>query len=142
MCIKVLDEYGNGSLSELTSGVEFAIENGADVLSLSLGWCAPKVSISNSQRTIFNNVLEAGVIASVAAGNDGEYETYPRNINSPGNCPPPWIHPDQQANSGGVSSVVCVGAVDYDDDITYFSSRGPVTWQESDWKDYQYTYHS
>ena len=138
MCIKVLNSKGSGNLSNLTSGVEFAVENGADILSLSLGWGFPNVTTSNSLRMIFNNVLEAGVIASVAAGNDGEYETYPRNIGSPGNCPPPWIHPDQQANSGGLSSVVCVGAVDYDDNVTYFSSQGPVTWQESDWKDYKY----
>ncbi len=142
MCIKVLNANGSGSLNNLVSGVQFAVENGADVLSLSLGWMAPKVAVSESLRDLFINVLNADVVAAVAAGNDGEYETFPRNVNAPGNCPPPWLNPAQQANPGGLTAVVCVGAVDSNDEVAYFSSRGPVTWQASKWSDYKYEYPS
>ena len=142
MCIKVLNSAGSGSINNIVSGIEFAVEHGADVLSLSLGSSAPKSSVSETNRETFINVLQANVIAAVAAGNDGEAETYPRNINSPGNCPPPWLNSDQQANPGGLSAVVCVGAVDENDNKAYFSSQGPVTWQTSKWADYKYEYKS
>ncbi|MBQ8222746.1 MAG: S8 family peptidase [Bacteroidales bacterium] len=38
-----------------------------------------------------------------------------------------------------MSAVVCVGAVDYNDTPANFSSEGPVTWQESSYKDYPYS---
>ena len=142
MCIKVLSSSGSGSLDNIISGVEFAVEHGADVLSLSLGSTAPKSSVSETNRETFINVLQANVIAAVAAGNDGEAETYPRNINSPGNCPPPWLNSNQQANPGGLSAVVCVGAVDSNGNKADFSSQGPVTWQATEWADYKYEYKS
>ena len=139
MCIKVLGDNGEGSVNAIVSGVEFSIENGADLLSLSLGVAFPDIYTSGILRRTFENLLNFDVLAAVAAGNDrSKIDEYPipRNINAPGNCPPPWIHPDQQANAGGVSSVLCVGAVDYDEKPAYFSSEGPVTWSGSDWNDY------
>ena len=139
MCIKVLGDNGEGNVNAIISGVEFSIENGADLLNLSLGVAFPDIHTSGIFRRTFENLLNFDVLAVVAAGNDrnkiNEYPI-PRNINAPGNCPPPWIHPDQQANAGGVSSVLCVGAVDYNETPVYFSSEGPVTWSGSDWNDY------
>ena len=148
MCIKVFgyDEDGEwgGTASSIISGVEFSVENGADILSLSLGFTYPNVYVDNIMREVFENTLLMDVVASVAAGNDGrDLDKYPvpRNINSPGNCPPPWLHPDQQVNSGRFTSVVCVGAVDYNDVVADFSSIGPVTWTQSgsDYNDYPYS---
>ena len=140
MCLKALGPDG-GTFEAMQSSVEFALEHGADVLSCSFGWTYPNAYISQLNREVFTNVLHAGVVAAVAAGNDrdliGDYPI-PRNVGSPGNCPPPWLHPDQQANAGGLSSVVSVGAVDYNDDPAYFSSEGPVTWQETSYGDYLY----
>ena len=139
MCVKVLDDDGRGTLEALVSGIEFAVENGADILSISLGWTYPNSYVSGIMREMFENVMYAGVVASVAAGNERDgIDTIPipYNINAPGNCPPPWLHPDQQANAGGLSAVVSVGAVDYSDEPAYFSSEGPVTWQGSQWHDY------
>ena len=139
MCVKVLDDDGRGTLEALVSGIEFAVENGADILSISLGWTYPNSYVSEIMREMFENVMYAGVVASVAAGNERDgIDTIPipYNINAPGNCPPPWLHPDQQANAGGLSAVVSVGAVDYYDEPAYFSSEGPVTWQGSQWHDY------
>ena len=87
--------------------------------------------------------MELGVIASVAAGNYGgsEYmmiKPIPENIIIPGGCPPPWLSPEQEANAGGLSCVVSVGAVDYNDTPADFSSNGPVTWENTEFSDYAY----
>ena len=139
MCVKVLGDDGKGTLEALVSGVEFAVEHGADILSISLGWTYPDSYVSGIMREMFENVMYSGVVASVAAGNERDgIDTIPipYNVSAPGNCPPPWLHPDQQANAGGLSAVVSVGAVDYYDEPAYFSSEGPVTWQGSQWHDY------
>ncbi len=141
MCIKVLGDDGKGSLNAIMSGIEFAVENGADVLSLSLGSSFPSTHVSTLYRRTFTNLLEFNVIGVVAAGNDKDKMDkfpIPKNINAPANCPPAWIHPDQQAIAGGTSSVISIGAVDYYDNPTYFSSEGPVTWIGSEWEDYNY----
>ena len=142
MCLKVFGSDGGTTFDAVQSSVEFAIDHGADVLSCSFGSTYPNAYISELYREVFTNVLYAGVVAAVSAGNErDQINSYPipRNVGSPGNCPPPWIHPDQQANAGGLSSVVCVGAVDYDDAPAYFSSEGPVTWQYTYYGDYAYS---
>jgi len=142
MCVKVLNSSGNGDLAGITSGVQFAVEHGADLFSMSLGFAGGG---NQSERVTFRNVcinaLEAGVVGAIAAGNEGnslgQYPV-PNNVRLPGNCPPPWLHPDQTI-TGGTSCVVCVGAVDYDDAAAYFTSHGPVTWQTvPGFEDYPY----
>ncbi len=141
MCIKALDNEGYSSLESILAGVEYALENNANVLSMSLGFSYPMHYVSQTLRNVFEQALDLGVVAAVAAGNDGtkldEYQV-PRNINAPGNCPPPWIHPDQKSNEGEKTSVVCVGAIREEDDaLCSFSSVGPVTWQNTTYNDYK-----
>lgn len=141
MIVKTLNDNGNTNANAIVSGMEFAVEHGADVLSMSLGIGNSSVADRTMLRQTCINTLEAGVIASVAAGNDGtDLNGYPipDNVRVPSSCPAPWIHPDQQANSGGRSCVVSVGAVDYNDAYVYFSSQGPVTWQNTSYGDYPY----
>lgn len=141
MTVKVADATGWTTMEYFTSGIEFAVENGADVLSISIGWQDPTVSESTTFRHIFDNTLELGILSSIAAGNDGDeifFYPVPKNINAPGNCPPAWIHPDQVANAGGVSGVISVGSVNENNGVSEFSSRGPVTWQDTEWADYPY----
>ena len=140
MCIKVSDPNVNATTEQIISAIEFAVDHGADIISMSLGWYA-SADLSATFRTVFSNVLETGVVAAVAAGNSGnEQSSYPvpYNVRTPGNCPPPWIHPDQQSNAGGTSSVISVGAVDYDNAIAAISSRGPSTWKYTSYNDYSY----
>ncbi len=139
MCIKVLGDNGEGSVNAIISGIEFSVEHGADLLSLSLGSSFPNTYTNELYRSVFENLLEFDVLAVVAAGNDkGKMDEYPtpKNINAPATCPPAWIHPDQQANGSGTSSIISVGAVDYEDNHAYFSSEGPVTWSGTLWNDY------
>ena len=140
MTVKVVNRTGGGTPSQMISGVEFAVENGADILSMSLGFKSSQISSSDivALRKTFENVLAAGVIVCAAAGNDGESYVALENVDFPASCPPPYLHPDQQVNAGGLSSVVCVGSVDSYDNYSRTSSRGPVTWQGTEWDDYPY----
>ena len=144
MAIKILSESGEGSSEHLIAGVEFALDHGADILSLSLSDVG--AGPCYYYRDVFATCLDAGVAAAVAAGNEGQTQyTYPIpvNISAPGNCPPPWLHPDQvNLVSGGLTAVVSVGATDANDDHCGFSSVGPVTWASGanvgNYNDYPY----
>ena len=144
MTLKIVNRTGGGTPVQMMQGVQFAIENGASILSLSLGFKASQIdnAAKESLRRTFEAALEAGVIAFVAAGNDGNNYGAPDNVDFPAACPPPYLHPDQQVNAGGLSSVVCVGAVNANDEYATFSSQGPVTWQGTEWNDYIYNANS
>ena len=139
MCVKVLGDEGEGTLETILAGVEYAVENGADVLSMSLGISGPTDLVNEVVREAFENMLPLDVVAAVAAGNDGakqgEYPI-PYNINAPASCPPPYLSPDQ-TEVGGKTNVICVGAVNYSDQPCGFSSEGPVTWQNTAYGDYK-----
>ena len=130
MILKVIDAEGEGGDSHLISGAEFAMEHGADILNISL--CASGAGACSFYRDIFITAMEAGVVVAAAAGNEAQQQyafPVPFNIGAPGNCPPPWLHPDQKRLvSGGLSAVISVGATDSNDAHCDFSSVGPVTW--------------
>ena len=142
MALKIMDDTGYGSDEQLFAAVEFALQHGADILSCSFG--DPEIGPYAPYRQVFETVLSAGVVASVAAGNVGDTQyayPVPYNIEAPGNCPPPWLHPDQLLE-GGHTAVVCIGATNSNDEHCSFSSVGPVTWSEGsnigDYNDYPY----
>ena len=142
MAIKILDNTGYGGDEQIVEGLEFALDQGADIVSCSFG--DPETAGYALYRQLYETVLQAGVVAAVAAGNVGDQQyTYPRpfNTEAPGNCPPPWFHPDQTLH-GGHTAVVCVGATDVNDKHSSFSSVGPATWTEGpyigDYNDYPY----
>ena len=140
MTVKIVNRTGGGTPEQMISGVEFAVENGADILSMSLGFKNNQIgeAAKTTIRKTFENVLEAGVIVCAAAGNDGNSFGAPNNIDIPASCPPPYLHPDQTLN-GGLSSVVCVGAVNSNDEYASFSSQGPSSWGEiEEWNDYPF----
>ncbi len=141
MALQVLTASGGGTESGVWAAIQFGVEYGADVLSLSLGWAHAWGPDRASWRSAMDNALAAGVVASVAVGNEGNQQgTYPipSNIRTPGDCPAPWRHPDQP-DTGTRSAVVSVGATNSSDVIANFSSRGPVTWQNiSPYNDYEY----
>ena len=130
MSIKVLGEDGEGEATHLIQGVEFALEHGAHLLSISLSDVG--AGPCYYYRDVFTTCLDAGVAAAVACGNEGQTQyTYPIpfNISAPSNCPPAWLHPDQRnLIEGGLTSVISVGATDSNDEHCGFSSVGPTTW--------------
>jgi serine protease AprX len=143
MCLKVLDSGGGGYESDVWESIDFAIDHGSDVMSFSIGWRSTDNPDYYTWRTTMNSALAAGLIAAVAAGNDGDWLSQlfwpvPNNVATPGRVPPPWLHPNQTL-TGGLSDVVTAGATDNSDNRADFSSVGPVTWKNvSPWYDYAY----
>ncbi len=140
MALKVLDDNGGGQESSVWNAAQFAIDHGANVLSISLGWSHWNNPVYSTWRSTFETVQAAGIVALVAAGNDGgsHWLQPPRNVGTPGNCPPPWLHPDQTL-TGGTTAVVSIGASDGTSGVAQFSSRGPCIWSDvSPYNDYPY----
>ena len=149
MALKIshFDEYGNLRSDDLAviNGFQFAIDHGADVINYSYGEGGGGRSYL---REMMEYVLEIGVVVVAAAGNhgheqDNSYYSIPYNIDSPGNCPPPWLHPAQDSVlQGGTSAVICVGATNKNDILAYYSSIGPASWTtgpySGDYQDYPY----
>lgn len=135
MTLKTINRAGGGSVTGMLSGVQFAVENGADVLSLSLGYKHSQLTVTQKEsiRAAFDNVLIAGVVACAAVGNDGTSIGLPWNVDYPAACPAPWLNPAQTL-TGGTSGVIAVGA----DDLVGKSSQGPSTWEDTKYNEYAY----
>lgn len=141
MCVKVLNANGNGGAAEIAGGIQWAVEHGCDLFSMSLGIANSSVEERTLLRYACEDALAAGVVAAIAAGNEGQYMSWfpiPNNVRVPGSCPPPYIDPEQAVNPGKQTCSVCVGAVDYNDNAADFTSHGPVTWTNTEFGDYPY----
>jgi serine protease AprX len=103
---KVLRSDGQGMMSDVMAGVEWAVDQGTQVISLSLGTTGPCDGTDALCETC-EAAVRAGIIVCIAAGNDGP-NSY--TVGSPG-CAP---------------NVLTIGACDNADRIAAFSSRGPT----------------
>jgi subtilisin family serine protease len=111
---------------------DYAIANGAHVITESFIWPWEDPPDYEGWRRQTDTELAAGVLHLNAAGNDGQNANrpVPYNVGAPANCPPPWLHPDQSI-VGGVSSVLGVANIDWSTDtLTPSSSRGPSAWED------------
>ena len=141
MCVKCLNANGGGGAEPISAGIQWAVEHGCDMFSMSLGIASSSIA----ERTLLRNMcvaaLDAGVVAAIAAGNEGN-QTWqypiPNNVRVPGSCPPPYMDDVQAENPGELTCSVCIGAVNYNDAAANFTSRGPVTWTNTDFGDYPY----
>ncbi|MHA2384570.1 MAG: S8 family serine peptidase, partial [Candidatus Thorarchaeota archaeon] len=106
--IKVLDGFGAGEDSVIAQGIEFAVLEGVDVISISLGgqWSDDTYIVEPSVAEI-ENAIGDGVSVVIAAGNSGPAAF---TINSP----------------GIVEEAITVGSSFGDTGIVAFSSVGPV----------------
>ena len=141
MCLKVTNASGASAPTHLTGGMQWALEHGADLINVSMGYTGEYYSEMVLLRNACVNMLSAGVVTTCGAGNEGNYQsTYPipYNVRYPGSCPPPYLDPDQQANPGGLSSVISVGCVNTSDVPSSFTSHGPSTWTATSFGDYPY----
>lgn len=140
MCVKCLDEYGGGTAASIAAGIEWAVEHGCDLFSLSLGIPNSTIAERTLLRHTCDAVLDAGIVGTVSAGNEGNTGMYPvpNNVGVPGSCPPPYMDLVQMENPGELSCTITVGAVDNSDAPAVFSSRGPVTWTNTEFGDYPY----
>lgn len=121
-------------------GMQFAIERGAHVISMSMTWKYPDSPDYPGWRRTCVTILAAGLLHANSIGNQGDDLTQypiPFNIATPGNCPPPWLHPLQQPRAG-LSSVISCGATNSSDALTGNSGRGPAGWSAQPFADYPY----
>jgi hypothetical protein len=102
---KVLNDFGGGQESWIIAGMQWAAEQGAKVANLSLGG-DDSASIDPLEEAVNNLSAQFGILYVIAAGNSG---SAPETVGSPGSA----------------DAALTVGAVDRDDSIAPFSSRGP-----------------
>ncbi|MBS1262315.1 MAG: Bacillopeptidase F [Calditrichaeota bacterium] len=134
MGLKVFNSWGSGEESMTWDALDFCLQQGVDVTSLSAGWTDEVLNLRATFRDNYDILNAAGIVSIVAAGNEGNWQDWypiPDNVRTPGNVPPPWLHEDQ-TEPGEVGGVITAGATDQNDNIADFSSRGPVTWENVD----------
>lgn len=99
MPVKVLSARGWGTMADVAEGIRWAADHGAQVVNLSLGAPMKSKVVENA----VNHALAKGVVVVAAAGNSG------RSVGWPAAYP----------------GVIAVSATDKNDNIAWFSSRGP-----------------
>ena len=127
-----------GAESQFWSGMQFAITQGAHVISMSMTWKYPSHPDYPGWRRVCETVLAAGVLHANSIGNQGsDLSSFPvpYNIATPGNCPPPRLHPIQPI-VGGLSSPISCGATTDTDSLASYSGRGPAAWEVGNYTDY------
>lgn len=103
---KVLGDDGSGGWSEIISGMEWAVAEGAKVINLSLGG-ADDEGVNPVEAAVNRLTKDNGVLFVIAAGNDGERGA--GTVGSPGSA----------------DAALTVGAVDRADALASFSGKGP-----------------
>ncbi len=89
MPVKVLDEHGKGNSLDIYLGIRYAVDEGADVINLSLGGPYPSLLVKQA----IDYAVENDVVVVAAIGNDNDTVDYP----------------------AAFSGVIGVGAVDWND---------------------------
>ncbi len=124
--------------SNTWEAMQYAIKNGARVISMSLSVKHPSNPSYAKWRRAGEVMLAAGVVHVNSAGNRGSDFT-PHNVGAPASNPPAWAYP-KQVNLTGLTSMITIGATDESDKLRYYSSVGPVTWEDIvEYKDFAYT---
>jgi len=103
---KALHRSGQGMMSDVMAGIEWAVEQGVQIISLSLGGPGPSDG-HDALSEICDAAVESGVVVCVAAGNDGPASL---TVGAP----------------GAARRVITVGASTEADTVASYSSRGPT----------------
>ncbi len=103
---KVLRGDGSGNMSDVMAGVEWAVQQGARILNLSLGGSGSSDG-ADALSVTCDAAVGRGAIVFVAGGNSGPGAS---TIGSP----------------GAAKRVITVGATSKTDQVANFSSRGPT----------------
>jgi subtilisin family serine protease len=129
-----------GAENQFWRGLQFAIDRKVHVISMSMTWKYPSSPNYPGWRRTCETILAARILHANSIGNQGtDLVTYPLpyNIATPGNCPPPRMHP-LQPGPGGLSSAIACGATDDADKLANYSGRGPAAWERAPYVDYPY----
>jgi subtilisin len=104
MPVKVLNDSGSGSVSSITQGIYYAVNQGANVINLSLGSDFPNSSLASA----IEYASKKGVVVVMAAGNNGL---------------PLVSYPASYADQWGLA----VGAVDQNNQVAEFSNTPGIS---------------
>ncbi len=99
MPVKVLSARGWGTMADVAEGIRWSADHGAQVINLSLGAPMKSKVVENAVK----HAIKKGAVVVAAAGNSG------RSVGWPAAYP----------------GVIAVSATDKNDNIAWFSSRGP-----------------
>jgi subtilisin family serine protease len=102
--IKVLNDAGEGIGAWVAAGIDYAVANGCDILSMSLGG-----GVDTNITAAIRRAHNAGKIIICAAGNEGKDPMGRSRVGSP----------------GSMAEVAAVAAYGASGDIAQFSSQGP-----------------
>ena len=97
---RVLSEFGRGSTAGIVRAIQWATDQGADLINMSLGGGGYQHTMKDAVSYAFDN----GALSICAAGNDGS-----RNVSYP----------------AAYEECVAVSAIDSNEDLAYFSNYGP-----------------
>lgn len=103
--VKVLDAYGSGYISDVIEGIDWAVQNNMDVVSMSLGTRTYSQALNDT--TV--NAYKAGILLVAAAGNSGDGNISTDNV----------LYPAE------FDSVIAVSAIDYYNIAPMWSADGP-----------------
>ena len=102
--VKVLDKNGSGYVSDVIDGIYWAIQNGMQVINMSLGSASDVQALHDAVDAAYNS----GILVVAAAGNSGDGNPNTNEV----------IYPAKY------SSVIAVAATASDDSIPTWSSSG------------------
>jgi minor extracellular protease Epr len=102
--VKVLDVYGNGYISDVIEGIDWAVQNNMNVVSMSLGTTAYSQALNDTTA----NAYKAGLLLVAAAGNSGDGNLSTANV----------LYPAK------FDSVIAVSAVDSNNLAPVWSADG------------------
>jgi subtilisin len=106
---KVLSDAGSGGDAGILAGIEWAVQNGCAVVSMSLGApTRPGQAFSQVFERVASRAQELGTLIVAAAGNDSRRPDVINPVAHPANCP----------------SIMGVAALDAQGAIAPFSNRG------------------
>ena len=106
---KVLSNAGSGSDTQILAGIEWAVEQGCAVVSMSLGApVAPGQAYSQVFERAARRAQDAGTLIVAAAGNESNRPASIKPVGHPANCP----------------SILAVAALDPNLRVASFSNRG------------------
>ena len=113
MALRESNTIALSTQQECWDGMQYALDNGADVVNFSSGWLDTWSPQYATWRNTVDNLMDGGVLFVTIAHNDSNGTGFPNNVRTPGRVP----------------MALTVGATNSTDAIAGFSNHGPVSWQ-------------